>query len=254
MNIGLVLSGGGIRGVAHLGVLNALNVSGITPDVISGTSAGAIIGALYANQIAPLDALTIIKEINFLKFMRPAFRSTALLNLETAIPIFKNYLPHDSFSGLKIPLMISATNFCEGKLVYFSEGDLIRKILASCCIPGVFNPIKIEENYYVDGGILNNLPIEPLQNHCDIIIGSSCNHLENKSEFENIKQVLERAATLVMNGDLYRKKDLIDILIEPKGLGEIGIFDLKQAELIYWTAYEEAIKKIDKNKEKLGLT
>lgn len=254
MKIGLVLSGGGIRGVAHLGVLNALKESGITPSIISATSAGAIIGALYANQIAPLDALRIIKEINFLKFMRPAFRSPALLNLETAIPVFKEYIPHDSFSGLKIPLIISATNFNEGKLVYFSEGDLIRKILASCCIPGIFNPIKIEENYYIDGGILNNFPIEPLVPHCDIVIGSSCNHLENKSEFQNIKQVLERAATLVMNSDLHQKQNSVDILIEPKGIGEIGIFDLKKAEDIYSTAYEEAILKINQNKEKLGLT
>lgn len=254
MKIGLVLSGGGIRGVAHLGVLNALKESGITPSIISATSAGAIIGVLYANQIAPLDSLRIIKEINFLKFMRPAFRSPALLNLETAIPVFKEYIPHDSFSGLKIPLIISATNFNEGKLVYFSEGDLIRKILASCCIPGIFNPIKIEENYYIDGGILNNFPIEPLVPHCDIVIGSSCNHLENKSEFQNIKQVLERAATLVMNSDLHQKQNSVDILIEPKGIGEIGIFDLKKAEDIYSTAYEEAILKINQNKEKLGLT
>ena len=254
MKIGLVLSGGGIRGVAHLGVLNALKESGITPNIISATSAGAIIGALYANQIAPLDALRIIKEINFLKFMRPAFRSPALLNLETAIPVFKEYIPHDSFSGLKIPLIISATNFNEGKLVYFSQGDLIRKILASCCIPGIFNPIKIEGNYYVDGGILNNFPIETLVPHCDVVIGSSCNHLENKSEFRNIKQVLERAATLVMNSDLHQKQNSVDILIEPKGIGEIGIFDLKKAEDIYSTAYEEAILKINQNKEKLGLT
>lgn len=253
MKIGIVLSGGGIRGIAHLGVLKALQDKGVKIAMITGTSAGAIVGALFANNIPPYEALKIFIGTKLFKFIRPAFRSPALLNLEAAYPLFKTYLPHDSFSGLKIPLTVTATDFNEGKLVYFSEGDLIRKVLASSCIPGVFNPIMIEGKFYVDGGVLNNFPIQPLQKTCDVIIGSSCNHLPLLDKFRNMKHVLERAALLSINNDMVEKRKLIDVLIEPKSLGGTSIFDVKKAEEIFWVAHEEALNQIAKNKELLGL-
>lgn len=253
MKIGIVLSGGGIRGIAHLGVLKALQDKGVKIAMITGTSAGAIVGALFANNIPPYEALKIFIGTKLFKFIRPVFRSPALLNLEAAYPLFKTYLPHDSFSGLKIPLTVTATDFNEGKLVYFSEGDLIRKVLASSCIPGVFNPIMIEGKFYVDGGVLNNFPIQPLQKTCDVIIGSSCNHLPLLDKFRNMKHVLERAALLSINNDMVEKRKLIDVLIEPKSLGETSIFDVKKAEEIFWVAHEEALNQIAKNKELLGL-
>ena len=211
MKIGIVLSGGGIRGIAHLGVLKALKDKGVKISMITGTSAGAIAGALFANGVDPYEALTIFQKTKLFRFLKPAFRLPALLNLETAYPLFKTYLPHDSFEHLKIPLMVTATNFNEGKLVYFSEGDLIRKVLASGCIPGVFNPILIDGKYHVDGGVLNNFPIEPLIDKFDVIIGSSCNHLPDTDKFRNIKHVLERTAILSINYDMEEKIKCIDI-------------------------------------------
>jgi NTE family protein len=254
MKIGVVLSGGGIRGIAHLGVLKALKDKGVEISMITGTSAGAIVGALFANGVDPYEALTIFQKTKLFKFLKPAFRLPALLNLETAYPLFKTYLPHDSFEHLKIPLMVTATNFNEGKLVYFSKGDLIRKVLASGCIPGVFNPILIEGKYYVDGGVLNNFPIEPLLHKFDIIIGSTCNHLPDTDKFRNIKHVLERTAILSINHDMEEKIKSIDVLIEPKGLGETNIFQISKAEEIFWLAHEEALHQIELNRDKLGLT
>lgn len=253
MKIGVVLSGGGIRGIAHLGVLKALKDKGVQISMITGTSAGAIVGALFANGVDPYEALTIFQKTKLFKFLRPAFRLPALLNLETAYPLFKTYLPHDSFEYLKIPLIVTATNFNEGKLVYFSEGDLIRKVLASGCIPGVFSPILIEGKYHVDGGVLNNFPIEPLIKKFDVIIGSSCNHLPDTDKFRNIKHVLERTAILSINHDMEEKMKSIDVLIEPKGLGETSIFEVKKSEEIFWLAHEEALKQIKLNREILGL-
>jgi len=253
MKIGVVLSGGGIRGIAHLGVLKALKEKGVKISMITGTSAGAIVGALFANGVDPYEALKLFQKTKLLKFLRPAFRLPALLNLETAYPLFKTYLPHDSFEHLKIPLIVTATNFNEGKLVYFSKGDLIRKVLASGCIPGFFSPILIDGKYYVDGGVLNNFPIEPLLKQVDIIIGSTCNHLPDTDKFRNIKHVLERTAILSINHDMEEKIKSIDVLIEPKGLGETSIFEIKKAEEIFWIAHEEALRQIEVNRDKLDL-
>ena len=244
MKIGIVLSGGGIRGIAHLGVLKALQDGDIKISMITGTSAGAIVGALFANGLSPDEAFKIFQGTRFLSFLRPAFRGPALLNLETAIPLFKKYLPHDSFESLNIPLVVTATNFNKGELVYFEKGDLIRKVLASSCIPGVFSPIMIDGQFYVDGGVLNNFPVEPLLTKCDYVIGSSCNNLPQVDKFKNIKQVLERAAVLSINSDMKEKLKYVDYLIEPIGLGQTSIFEIKKSEEIFWLAYDETLKQI----------
>lgn len=245
MKIGLVLSGGGVRGIAHLGILKALKEKNIQITHITGTSAGAIAGALYANLVDPYDALKIFQNTRLLRLLKLAYGKPALLNLESSYKLFKEYLPHDSFDELNMRLTITATNFNNGKLTYFHEGgQLIRKVLASCCIPGVFNPIAIDNYLYVDGGVLNNFPVEPLLTDCDYIIGSSCNHLPPIKQIRSIKHILERTATLSVNHDVEEKTKKVDLLIEPENLGSIGIFEIQRAEEIYWIAHESALKKI----------
>lgn len=245
MKIGIVLSGGGIRGIAHLGVLKALKDKGLIVSHITGTSAGAIAGALFANKVDPYEAMHIFKKSQLLKLIKLAIGRPGLLNLEYTYSLFKEYLDHDSFEALDIPLTVTATNFFNGKLTYFNKGSLINKVLASSCIPGVFNPINIDGILYVDGGVLNNFPVEALVGNCDLIIGSSCNHLPDITEIKSTKHVIERAATLSVNHDMEEKLKLVNVLIEPKGLGETGIFEIGRAEEIYWVAYEETLRKIE---------
>lgn len=244
MKVGIVLSGGGIRGIAHLGVLKALKNAGLKISYISGTSAGAIVGALYANDIDPYEVFEIITKKNLLRFLRPAISSPALFNFEHLSELLEKYLPK-TFEELSIPLTIAATNFNEGKLTYFFEGELIRKVLASSCIPGLFSPVLIDGINYVDGGILNNFPVEPVIDKCDYIIGSSCNNLPYLDNFKNIKSVIQRAAVLSLNYDVVEKLKYINLFIEPKDLGATSIFDTKKADMIYNVAFEETVKKTD---------
>ncbi len=250
INVGIVLSGGGIRGVAHLGVLKAFTNTGIEFSHISGTSAGAIAGTFYAGGIDPEEGLKIFEKTKLWKFIRPALGSLGLINIERTADILADYFPENKIEKLKIPLTIAAVNFSAGKLVYFTEGPLIRAVQASSCIPGIFKPITIDGQMYVDGGVLNNFPIEPLLGKCDFIIGSSCNHLRAVDKVTGIVNLMARAGTMSINHDMERKATFCDALIEPKGLGEINTFDMKQAETIYWLAYEETLKAI-KNNEKL---
>lgn len=245
--VGIVLSGGGIRGIAHLGVLKAFINAGIKFSHISGTSAGAIAGAFYAAGIDPEEGLKIFIKTKLLRFIRPAVGSLGLINIENTSNLLKEYFPDDKIENLKIPLTIAATNFSEGRLVYFTTGPLIRAILASSCIPGIFRPIMIDSQMYVDGGILNNFPVEPLLNNCDFIIGSSCNHLNPIQKITNITSLIGRAGIMSINKDMEQKAAFCNILIEPKGMGEISTFDTKKAEVIYWLAYEETLKTINQN-------
>ncbi len=243
MKIGIVLSGGGIRGIAHLGVLSALRKTGITYSHITGSSAGSIAGAFLAAGITPEDAFDIFMRTRLIKFVRPALGSLGLVNIERTGDIFKQYLPAH-IEDLKTPLTICTTNFSEGNIAYFTKGPLIRAIHASCCIPGVFKPIMIDNQMYVDGGVLNNFPVEPLLDNCDYIIGSSCNHLKKVDKITGITALMQRAGMMSVNHDMERKSKFCNLIIEPKGMGEINTFDTKKAETIYWLAYEETLKTI----------
>lgn len=254
MKVGIVLSGGGIRGIAHLGVLKAFVKAGIKFSHISGTSAGSIAGALFAAGVDPEEALSIFIKTKLLRFIRPAVGSLGLLNLQNTSNIFKQYFPEDRIEALKIPLTIAATNFSKGELVYFDKGPLIQAIHASSCIPGIFKPIMIEGQMYVDGGILNNFPVEPLLNNCDFIIGSSCNHLKPVDKISKITALMTRAGVMSVNKDMEQKAAFCNIMVEPKGMGEISTFDTAKAETIYWLAYEEALKTIKWNKTLLDLS
>lgn len=95
--------------------------------------------------------------------------------------------------------------------------------------------------------MLNNFPVEPLINDCDYIIGSTCNHLKPVEKITGIANLMQRAGIMSINHDMERKSRFCDMLIEPKGMGEVNTFDMKKAETIYWLAHEEALKTIRAN-------
>jgi len=253
--IGLALSGGGIRGVAHLGVMQALIDNNIKFSHISGTSAGVIAAAFFAAGYAPKEILQGIKDARLLKLLRPAFGSTGLVSIMNVSSVIRNYIPHNSFQKLNTRVTIAAVDLGESKLVYFTEGELDIAILASCCLPGVFKPIFIDGHMYVDGGILNNFPVDPLVGNCDFIIGSCCNHLPVVTEIKSFANMIDRAAMIAINAGLNAHKLLCDVVIEPHNLGRYGIFDTDAADEIYMIGYEEGLKTIrgnEKMKEIMG--
>jgi NTE family protein len=164
---GVILSGGGARGFAHAGILKALNEAGIYPDVISGVSAGAIVGAFYADGFSPVEIFKIFSQnkkfFNYAKISVPKSGLFRTIGLEENL---SENLRAKTFEDLKIPLFIAATNMNIGKIEYFNSGDLVDKIIASASIPVLFHPVEIEDNYYADGGVIDNFPIFPIIRDC----------------------------------------------------------------------------------------
>jgi NTE family protein len=239
--IGVALSGGGARGIAHLGVLKALNESNIYPDIISGTSAGSIVGALYCAGYTPDESLKIVKDTNALSVFSPSFSWKGLLKIDKLAKVLKDYLPA-SFEELKTPLFVAATEINKGEITYFNSGPLIPTILASSCIPVIFKPVVIDGANYVDGGILNNLPAEALKDKADVIIGVSCNPNGRVTGLNNAKVLMERSALLAINGNTMKSKVLCDAFIEPKNLARFSGFNLSQAQDIFDVGYNFTIE------------
>jgi len=120
--------------------------------------------------------------------------------------------------------------------------------MASTCIPGMFDPIMVNGNFLVDGGVLNNLPVEPLDGVCDYIIGVNCNHLPEQLNISNIKKLIERTVIMSMNFNVYSRKNKCDFFIEPIGLARFGVFDIKKADEIFEAGYNGTIAFIEDNK------
>jgi len=200
--IGIALSGGGARGAAHIGVLHALNENNIYPDQISGTSAGSIIGALYCAGYTPLEILKLSHEKTFLKIFRIGFLSKGLTELTYLKDFLKNHIEISKFEGLKLPLHVCISNLNSGHFEIISKEEIFEILAASCALPLLFKSVKIKGNTYLDGGLLNNLPVEPLLNNSANVIGISlCPH-EVKTEVKGVRNIAERCLKLAIWGTI----------------------------------------------------
>jgi NTE family protein len=238
MKIGLVLSGGGARGVCHLGVIKALQEFGVSFDYIAGTSAGAVTGSLFCYGYSPEEILKIIETTSFFRTLRIAWKWTGLLRIDGLRDVLLKYIPQDSFSALKIPLVVAATDIKRGRIEYFSHGELIAAVLSSCCVPAVFDPYQFNGASYIDGGILDNLPTKALRDKCDFIIGSHCNFITSEFDVKNVRAVIERSLLMAVGGNTTISKTLCNILIEPPDVGRYSGFDISKAKEIFDLGYQ----------------
>jgi NTE family protein len=242
--IGLVLSGGGARGFAHLGVIQALNDAGIFPDVISGTSAGALAGVLYADGNTPKEIHKIMNSGSRLDFMRPALPREGLLQIGGVIKILKSCLHAKTFEELKIPLFVTATDLNNGKAVYFSKGDLLDAVIASASIPVLFRPVIINGICYVDGGVLDNLPVRPIENKCKILIGSFVNPVGYVEKISGLINIAERTFMLSISKEIAEKAKKFDLFIAPPELRNYKILDPEKADELFSIGYKATKEKL----------
>ena len=241
---GLVLSGGGARGFAHLGVIKALNEYGIFPDVVSGTSAGAIVGSLYADGYAPEEILKIMNLNGRLQYFSPTVPRGGLLQISGIEKILREKLRAKTFSDLKIPLYVSATDLNSGKAVYFSEGDLILPVMASASIPVLFKPVIIPGIQYVDGGVLDNLPLKPIEDQCRFLIGSFVNPTGGEENITSLIQIAMRTFLLSVSKELTEKSKMLDLLIAPPELKNYPILDPEKAQEVFMVGYNATKNKL----------
>lgn len=247
MKTGLTLSGGGARGISHIGVLKALEELNVKIDCLSGTSTGALVAALYSYGFTPDRILDTVISTSIFSSLRPAWTWTGLVKIAKLQELILSAIPEDNFDALKIPLTITTTNLKKGQAEYFTSGQLIPVILASCCVPVIFAPVEIDGELYVDGGLTDNLPAKIIRDKCDLLIGSHCNYVSSEFDVRNFRSVIERSLLLAIGGNTLLSKSLCDILIEPPELGNTSAFDLSDIRRLYNIGYEFTKNHYDKN-------
>lgn len=243
--IGIVLSGGGARGIAHLGVLKALGEMGIKPDMVSGTSAGGIVGGFYAAGYSPDEILAISKEADLFSIFNLKFYQ-GIFSMGAFEKIYLKHIPHNSFEKLNIPLFVAATDILKGRTVYFSTGELAVALMATSCVPVAFQPVSYMGTEFLDGGILNNFPLEPLIASCQTTIGVHVNSIDRSVDHVHTKDLVDRSFHLVLSASIREKGSKCDLFIEPPGMSRFGMFDLGAFDDIFRAGYDHVMGMKDK--------
>jgi NTE family protein len=249
-SIGLVLSGGGSKGIAQAGALKFLEEQNIKPSHIAGTSAGAIIAALYAFGKKPEEILEFFKSIYFFHWKHFTFKKAGFIDSQSFKADFEKVFKEATIGDLAIPTFITATDLVKGKLKIFrNETKITDAVLSSCSFPGMLSPYELKGKFYSDGGILNHFPTDLLQGKCDSIIGvyvSPIQTIESK-DLNSIKAVTTRAFNLLSAHGNYQKFDLCDWVIEPKELAAFSTFETNKLKMdkIFEIGYQTAKKSFE---------
>lgn len=247
--LGYALSGGGSKGFAHLGALKVLESYKLKPDVIAGTSAGALAGVFYADGFAPDEISELFEKKEFREFISLSIPKSGFFKATGLQKFLKNNLRSTSFDQLQIPLKVVATDWKNAQTVVISEGDsLIDAVVASCTVPVVFSPIEIGEYSYVDGGLLKNFPVSVIRNDCRYVLGVNVSLVSPLDEKISLRNVAERSFHIMSRSNSMMDSALCDILVEIQGLQKYSMFDLNNIHAIKETGYERAAEALGREK------
>lgn len=246
-SVGIAFSGGGARGFSHIGVLMAFEQFGVRPTVMSGVSAGSIAAALYGAGLTPNDIIKCFTDASkFGDFTEWSLPKSGFMKLDRFGKLLESWLPVKNLEEMKIPTVICATDLDHGKSVGWSKGEIVPRVLASCSIPIVFNPIKIKGVTYVDGGVLRNLPAWAIRDYCSTLYGSNCSPLSRKYETKgSIIDVAYRTFHLIMKSNTPQDLRLCDYVIQSEQLANVGTFALSSIRKGVAAGYEAACRVLE---------
>jgi NTE family protein len=253
--IALVLGGGAARGFAHVGVIRVLEQEKIPIDMIVGTSVGSLIGAIYANDMNSFEL-----EWTAFALERDNILDYALLSTITGMgPVkgdkleefVKSKIPVANIENLKLPFAAVATDLNRGTRVVLDRGSVARAVRASSAIPGVFNPVEHQGRLLVDGGVVDNIPIDVARERgADIVIAVDISENVVNFNITNVVDVMLQAVTIITSENAkYKKKDA-DVLISP-AVGNVGTFDFTQKKRCMQAGIEAAQMVIPDIKRKI---
>ncbi len=257
--LGVCLSGGGALGLAHIGVLQSLEEHGIFPTQIVGSSMGAIIGTFYAAGFSPAEMLQLIKDdklykVTKLMTFRPTFLKSGISTHTLLHSLIRELIPHNSFEGLKKKMHVCVVNLNTAQWEIMDSGDKLDKwVAASASIPGLFESMKLNDAFYVDGGLLNNMPAQGIEKFCKTIIGVDVIPHRLPLDLKKPTDNLAYSVRAVQHQNSKVGRDLCQFLIEPNAIDEFNEFSFDAYMDIYQHGYKTATDYILENPEILKL-
>lgn len=245
--IGLALSGGGTKGIAHAGVLKFLEEKNIRPSIISAASAGAIVASLYGIGKTPVEILEFFKSVYFFNWKHFVFNRPGFINSEAFKTYFKPVFKDTRIKDLSTETMIVSTDLVSGETKVFDKNTrVIDAVIASSAFPGITTPYPVDEILYSDGGILNNFPADLIHHKCEKLIGVYVSPQEvfTREQLNSIKSITIRAFDLLSYKIEEPKFAFCDWFICPQKLCSYGTFENKRSRMdeIFEIGFSEAKK------------
>lgn len=230
--IGLALSGGAARGFAHIAVLEILEKDEIPVNCIAGTSAGSIVGALYAAGMPLLEIKRTLLRAKWRDILSFALPKVGLISSQGIYRFMETVLPAKEFSSLKIPFAAVAADLRTAEKVVLNSGSVARAVQASCSLPVIFTPTELEGKILVDGGVASQIPVTTARNELGAQTVVAVNVNYRALEMEEYDSVIKIAAHLSMlwaSRNAREEEKLADVIIQVDARG-IALYDLSKAE------------------------
>lgn len=241
----LVLSGGGMRGNAHVGIIKALYEKEIFPKAVSGTSSGALVGAFICDGFHPAEVEEIILKnepqlgFNYSRFWE------SILSFNSFSEVLKKNLRSKKIEDLQLPLYVSATNLINGMQEIITQGNIVEVLTASAAIPVVLPPVFMNGVPYADGGVSNNLPVEPFLKESLPIVGCHVNPLTEYNKDAGVIHTIDRSMHLIMRAGVNRGKGNCAVFIEPPALRGFHLFESKKTKEMIAMGYRYVMDEMD---------
>jgi len=246
-SLGIAFSGGGAKGAAHCGALQALHEYGIKPDVVSGTSVGALVATFYSSGLSPKQMIETFQGLNFFKdIVAPCLPKGGLFDSRPLQELIQKILPYSRLEDLPIPTYIVASDMERGVPKVFTKGEIAPRVVASCSMPVIFQPMCINGVHYVDGGTFQNLPVSAIRQKCDKVIALNLNHLEEEKFKNNLVAVAYRSFMMMMVSNVAFDAAQADLFVELDTYGCMA-HDISKIEELFSRGYASTVKVLEEN-------
>lgn len=242
--IGLALGGGAVLGAAHIGVLQAIEEHSISISAISGTSIGSLIAALYAFGKTPAEIKDIALQTKWKNLSSLVLSRFGLLSGDKIAQIIIENIGDVDFDDAKIALNMVATDITTGERVVLNSANVAKSVMASSAIPGIFIPVEIDEKLLVDGGLVENVPVNALRElNADYVIAVDLNAKHSHKKPDGLIEVLLNTFDIVLNSATSTQLKSADFLVRPD-LSEFNAHSTSQIERLIEVGYEYAYKQL----------
>lgn len=243
LKISLALSGGAARGAFHLGVIAALERNNVEIAAVSGTSIGAVIAVSVGSGVSAFDMFRLFKSNAFRKVFQFNYFRKGLLRINEKAPILKEIAPVSRLEQMSIPTFVTCVDLPSGEIVRFCEGETIKLAIASAALIPIFHPIAYKNYTLIDGGFMDNLPVEPLLglSHPVVSVNLFPPHTKSKG---NILSSFERAIYLSILASSKRQIEQSDLCISDPALDDFGLFTFGQLQACFELGYAQGSESI----------
>lgn len=236
--LGVAMSGGGARGLAHAGALAAIEEAGLRPDILAGVSAGSVAAVLYAAGVTPAAMVELFRNRGFKDFVDLRPRHGGIFSTDPFGKFLAGAIgPYSRLEELPVPVYIGVTDFDHGVPSEFHTGPIIQRVIASCSIPIVFKPVNIDGVNYVDGGVLRNHPAWIIRDKCETLIGINVSPLKPRAAANSFFGVAMRTYNLMAKANQLADMRLCDVSVETPEIASYRTFDLRSVRSLYMSGY-----------------